>query len=377
MASTNPPAKPSKKPSEKASASDPTLSGPSSESVKLSKFDNKTDENNTSASKSSKPVKPASKPAAKPTESRSGPKPAGKPPHRPKAKGAGISFGTAASLAVLAALIGGAIGWMGPKIFDPANAAPAQAISKNTSAVAELNTEAAVLAQSTSALRGEVDSLQSAAAVLPGHSQSIAQMQEVLSQLMAEDIEADRAAALTPLAMRLDALETVLVPEGEVDGDAADGAIASTTALLDRLTALESRLESLLAQPPVSREPSILTYRVPSNPDSQADAQTAEKPAAPKDVPYDFVAAFPKAAMLKALEVQSRNREEPSWLRKILSKHVQTDDVSAAQTRAVIDKAYDLTVKGDIPAAVSQLETLNPTLRAAAHQWLIEAKKVR
>lgn len=361
----------SKKPdtSEKSKKIEPK-SKAKSDPVKLSRFGDKP------KAEPAETPKNTSRPSPARAELLSKSRPKATKSPQPKKTGAGVSFPSAALMALIAALAGGAIGWMGPKIFDPANAAPAQAILENSTAIAALSSQSSDLQNTAQSLRSGLTSLEATTAAVPGLSGDVTQLQNAVAELVAKDIDAERAAAIDPLQTRLDALETLMTPEGEVDEDVVSEANVRASALLERITTLETTLEQLRAQPPVDMAPSVLTYSVPSKDAGPLGSQTAEE-ALENDVQFDFVANFPKQAMLSALTVQSRNREEPSWLRKLLSKHVQTDDVSDAQARDVIDQAFALTVKGDILAAVEKIETLNPTLRAAAHQWLIEAKKLR
>ena len=79
--------------------------------------------------------------------------------------------------------------------------------------------------------------------------------------------------------------------------------------------------------------------------------------------------------MLAAMTAQKASQKDPSWIRKLLGSHVQSDDDKSAQTRASIDASHGAALRGDIKAAIDIIETLNPTVRASAHQWMIEAKK--
>lgn len=306
------------------------------------------------------PVKPSDKPAAK-SPARPDAKAKSKPAPKLKKAKSGVSFPAAFIMSVIAASAGAAGGWMLPKVFDPANAAPAQAITKNAQAIKTANQNISGLSQTAQTLQSGLSSVTSEVQSRAGQSADIDALNQAVTQLQSVDIAADRAAAMEPMMARVDALETLITPEGEDTGVASQ--------LLERLTALETRLEDLQAAPPVSMEPVVLSYSTPDT-----DPAPAENIAADTGEDYDLVANFPRAAMLQALSVQSQNTQEPSWLRKILSKHVQTGDVSTASARDAINDAQSLVVSGDIAGAVTVIEGLNPTLRAAAHTWMIEAK---
>lgn len=306
-------------------------------------------------------------------------------PKTPKVKKdlSGVSFPLALGMSVIAALAGGVGGWMGPKIFDPANAAPAEAITRNASKIADLDSGLTAANREAATLKTRVSSAEKTLNARSGQAKLITELQSSVSELSAIDHAAQRDAVMEPVIMRLGAIETIITPpsleEGEVDEDAVEGAQAGVSALLSRIDALETQLSDMRAQPPVSLEPAILSYTTPA--EGSDDSEANDVPAK-ADVPdaldsYSLIENFPRDAMLKALSIQSQNTEQPSWLRRIIGKHVQTDDLTAADSKAAVLKAERLTRAGDIDGAITQIESLNPTLRAAAHGWLIEAKKQR
>jgi len=306
---------------------------------------------------------PAVKAATVKPEPKSKPKP--KLSKKTVAKTA-VSFPAALVMSVLAAAAGAAGGWILPKVFDPSNAAPAQAITQNTKAIAQATKTANQSAQAAQTLRGDLKVLSDDISSRAGQAVEIASLKTQIAQMQSVDIAAQRAAAIDPMTARIDALETIITPEGEDTGVA--------TQLLERLTALETRLTELQATPPVSMEPTVLSYSNGGVLGDDTDENPAIEPAAPKAEQYDLVANFPRDSMLKALTVQSQNTQEPSWLRKLIGKHIQADDLSAAEARASVLKAHAMIKSGDTAGAVAVIETLNPTLRAAAHAWMIEAK---
>lgn len=323
-----------------------------------------------------KAAKPEPKPSVKKTASPKTPK--------PKKDGRGVSFPLAFGMSVLAAIAGGVGGWMGPKIFDPANAAPAEAITRNASKIANLDTSLAAASRETGTLKTRLSSAESSLNARSGQADLIADLQASVDALSAIDHSADRAAAMDPVVTRLGAIETIITPvnsetgEAEIDGEAVENAQAGVSALLTRIDALETQLSEMRAQPPVSLEPAILSYTTPAEGPEGDAAETEDKTETSSVTDsYNLIDNFPRDAMLKALSIQSQNTEQPSWLRRIIGKHVQTDDLTIADSKAVILQSERLTRAGDIDGAIAQIESLNPTLRAAAHGWLIEAKKQR
>lgn len=307
--------------------------------------------------------KAGAKPGAKPA-SKAAPKPAKvKPPRKPKPARSGVGLPAVLLLSVLAAGAGAAGGWMLPKIFDPANAAPAQAITTNTQMLKSAQTDIDNIKGTTNRLRKDLGGVAEVIQSRSSQGADIETLQNTVREIQAIDNAAELAAVTDPMTARIDALETLITPEGEDTGVASQ--------LLARIKALETRLAELQATPPVSTEPIVLSYSTPAK--TEADAASANMAEPTKT--YDLVANFPRQAMLSALAVQSQNQDEPSWLRKIIGKHIQTDDLSAADARETVLKAENLVSKGAITEAIALIETLNPTLRAAAHQWMIEAKK--
>lgn len=306
-------------------------------------------------------------------------------PKSPKVKKdrSGVSFPLALGMSVLAAIAGGVGGWMGPKIFDPANAAPADAITRNASKIAELSTDLATTNREAATVKTRLSSAEKTLNARSGQAELITELQANVSELSAIDHAADRSAVIDPVITRLGAIETIITPpnleEGEVDGEAVEAAQAGVSALLSRIDALETQLTEMRAQPPVSLEPAILSYTTPAEGPNDSAATKDEETPEPADAQdsYSLIDNFPRDAMLKALSIQSQNTEQPSWLRRIIGKHVQTDDLTAADSKAAVLKAERLTRAGDIDGAITLIESLNPTLRAAAHGWLIEAKKQR
>jgi len=290
-------------------------------------------------------------------------------PKTPKVKKeSGVSFPLALGMSVIAALAGGVGGWMGPKIFDPANAAPAEAITRNASKLTDMDNRLTATIRDADTLKTRMSSAEETLNARSGQAKLITELQASVSDLSGVDHSADRAAAMEPVVTRLGALETIITPDGEVDGEAVEGAQAGVSALLSRIDALETQLADMRAQPPVSLEPAILSYTTPAEgaEDAAANAES-ESEVTSETQTYSLIDNFPRDAMLKALSIQSQNTEQPSWLRRMIGKHVQTDDLTVADSKAAVLKAEGLTRAGDIDGAITQIESLNPPLRAAAH----------
>lgn len=347
-----------------------------------------------------KPVKPdAVKGSEKP--SAAGPKPARKavkvkPPRKPKSGGIGVP--ALLLFSVLAAGIGGAIGWLGPQYFDPANAAPAQAITQNAAQMktmsADMRAQEQVVSDLTST-QSRMDSQLSALADLQGRLSAAEQEVAALRQA-----QSDIAAAQ---AQRLDLVEGLITPDDNPD--------AAPSALAQKLSDLEGQMAALKLAA-MTAEPVVISYdkntasmddeadaisaaplgsapmeetalkplsesESESGPQSEPEPQSETEPQSEPQASYDFAANFPKAEMLAALKAQTENLPEPSWLRRTLQKHVQSDAIPQPDARAVIDKAEAKMRAGDITGAAQLIETLNPTLRAAAYEWLLEARKLR
>jgi hypothetical protein len=275
---------------------------------------------------------------------------------------------------LLAATIGGGAGWIGPKIFDPANAAPAGAITRQAERISAIAVRATALEAARKQLSTDVTNLQDNVRAIPALTVDVSEQQAQISALSANELITNPDAIFAPLTARIDAVETLLAPEGETDAKRVDGAAGRASDLLARISALEEKLETLQAAPPQSREPVVLSYSSPEQADASASKPRPLK-TGPADAPYDLGANFPKQAMLAAMSTQKATQKDPSWIRKLLGRHVQSDDDSAAKIRADIERAHAHALRGDIKDAINIIETLNPTVRAAAHQWMIDAKK--
>lgn len=70
-------------------------------------------------------------------------------------------------------------------------------------------------AKSTTALRGEVNAITGEINNRAGQGAAITDLQKQVTDIQAIDIAAERAAAIDPVTARVDALETIITPEGE------------------------------------------------------------------------------------------------------------------------------------------------------------------
>lgn len=295
-----------------------------------------------------------------------------------KAPRSGTSLRTVFIFSALAALIGGAIGALVPRVLDPANAAPAQAIISNQAKLSDLDAQ---LSSQQAIVRTIETDLADANNTLGNISRLSARLQGVEQTLEAQaqiDVSAERAQALAPLSAKLDAMETLMADEDMPEG--------APSALLSRLDALEGQIEDLRVSLATIPPSATLSYRESNEGEKSElsssdlrDAEPGPKPmVGPGDVrlqTYDLLGNFPRTQMLAALELQEEAGANPSWLRRLFSKHIEVRDTNELNARAVIDRAESLTRLGDIDAAISAIEGLNPALRAAAQPWIIQAKK--
>jgi len=171
----------------------------------------------------------------------------------------------------------------------------------------------------------------------------------------------------TKLEARLDALET----KTEEQADAAQ-----LTPALDIPSDLENRLAELEAQALVAAS---------ANPDDTAVEDSAlmaevietlesrvtilENAAATRpEVERIAVLAFPKAAMLKAIEGDT----EGGFMKKTLSRHVRVKGDNDPQT--LIEEIEADIAKGDLDTAAKKYERLPDPVRAAGRAWYESVK---
>ena len=141
-------------------------------------------------------------------------------------------------------------------------------------------------------LSNAVTNLQSNVRDIPAMAQNIAEQKTAIAAINSNTIITDPASLLAPITGRIDAVETLLAPQGKPDDKAIGDAQASASALLERITALEGKLEALRAAPPQSREPVVLSYSTPQNANGEtpAEGQSADAPVSA----YDLAANFSK-----------------------------------------------------------------------------------
>ena len=313
-------------------------------------------------------------------------------PKGPKGERKGVGAPFVVLCSVVAAMIGGTAGFYGPKLLDPANAAPAQAITQNTEQIKTMQmalddqskTLAAIMQQNT-----QISEMARQGASLAPRLEQAETALSALEAMQSEDSQRG--------SERLDLIESLV--------SSSDDPQAGAAALAKSLEDMQAQIAALKIAA-ATAEPAVISYESApsvsgqnSETDIEGESVSEAKPdavesvaalegvdsekLAPQDAAtqpvetYDFVANFPKEKMLAALRAQEQNTPKPSWLRRTLQKHVQSDDSPLVNARRVIDEAQALTNQGDILAAADKLQTLNPTLRAAAHMWLTEARKLR
>ena len=316
--------------------------------------------------------KPSSKKVAKP-----------KTPKKPKSPKSGVSIGTVALCSLLAAGIGGAIGWLGPQYFGGAenSAVMAQLQSRVTAAEAQIKSQKQSLTatQSDASRVSEIDGLR-------------AQMRTVSGAVDENAAAIERAASQrSDLAARMDVTEAML---GE------DGA-TKPSIVLERIDAIEATVTEMAARPVTEAAPKGLVITAPSvisyetagtaktaevkegiKPDASATAveanpitaQITPAPSAPKVADYDFIGNFPRAAMLAAVESDAAPTESKNWFKRKLDEHMQSGASEAQNARRDITRAEQLTQRGDIAAAVNLIKRQSPAVQKSAKAWLTAAE---
>lgn len=313
-----------------------------------------------------------------------------RPEPKGERKGVGAPFVVLCS--AVAAMIGGAAGFYGPKLLDPANAAPAQAITQNIEQIKTMQMALDDQSKTLTAIKKQNAQISEMAQQGASLAPRLEQAETALSTLEAVQSENTQREA-----ERLDLIESLV--------SSSDDPQAGAVALAQSLEEMQAQIAALKLSA-ATAEPAVISYEsAPSNPVQDSDTsregedvseaqpddvegeaalegvdseKAAPQEAAAKPVEtYDFVANFPKEKMLAALLAQEQNTPKPSWLRRTLQKHVQSESAPQVNARRVIDEAQALTAQGDILSAADKLQTLNPTLRAAAHMWLTEARKLR
>lgn len=334
------------------------------------------------------------------------PKKAVKPkaPKKPKPPKSGVSIGTVALCSLLAAGIGGAIGWLGPHYYNSSgeDAALAQLQSRLTAAEAQIKTQN----QSLSAAQSDVSRV--------SEIDGLAAQMKTVSGAVDDNSAAIKAAA----AQRVEFAERMEVTQAMLGEDAS----AKPNIILERIEAMEAKVTEIAARPAaqpapkglVITAPSVISYETAGTAKttqikdaaaaekaSTPETETEEKPqpktqtpsaievvpstvqaalgspastaAATKVITYDFVGNFPRAAMLAVVEVEAAPEKSKNWFKRKLDEHMQSGASEAQNARRDILRAEELTRRGDITAAATLIKRQSPAVQTSARAWLTAA----
>ena len=327
------------------------------------------------------PDKASPKKAAKPTA-----------PRKPKAQKSGVSIATVALCSLLAAGIGGAIGWLGPQYYNSSddNAVMAELQSRLTAAEAQIKTQQQRLAEA----RSDV----SAAPDIEGLRAQIRTVSGAVDENAAAIEMA--ASARSDMAARMDLTEAMLGEEDSVQPNL----------ILERIDAMEAKVTEMAARPSegggskglIITEPSVISYETagtaktaavsdaatpqggastepPNNAArNKGDVEPASTQAAAALAPtkisdYDFIGNFPRAAMLAAVKSDVAPSESKNWFKRQLDQHMQSGTSEAESARRDIARAEELTKRGDIAGAVELIKGQSPAVQTSAKAWLTAA----
>lgn len=284
----------------------------------------------------------------------------------------GISRPSALLLSLLAALVGGAMGWGGPVLFG-GQGAKTQALQTSLE-----QTQADLTAAKT-----EQDKLADTLATIQGTSRTQASSNiSLVDQLSAledqvqklQDAQpADPSEALAALEEHVSKLSTLSVGENE-DGTAQVDLLGlierldtlEAGELSSRVDALEAKTSDISAKPTAFPEPDTTPIELPP-------AETGKSAAEALNA---LIETFPRTKMLVTVEAQkAQAAKKPSWIQRTLSRHIKTHDDQKIDPVGTINAAEAELKRGEINAALKLMGELNPPVRAIAAEWMGAAKK--
>ena len=289
----------------------------------------------------------------------------------------GISRASAVLLAFLSSLIGGAIGWGGPILFDRVDET-ANLRTEMQAAMGSANTQAQsdreVLQSLRKTIRQQAERTQqletNGRALLDMQTGQLKTLGEINTKLEQYPEKTNQIAALQE---RLNVLEAGI---GDGKGDAK-----GVQAILDRFNALEreqKRMADLLtafdANEMIAEQDEKAKEALPEA--FQKPEQTTDAEYDKSEILKNLVETFPRAKMLGAVRVQEDlASKKPSWLQRTLSKHVKIRDEEMPAPLITVNAAEAALQKGQIKQALDEIAKLNPPVRAAAADWVNAAKK--
>ncbi|MBL4870475.1 MAG: hypothetical protein JKX72_05935 [Robiginitomaculum sp.] len=299
------------------------------------------------------------------------------PKEKAKTHQKGISRAGAVFLALLATLMGGSIGWLGPAMFK--STSQTDAITQTVAALqADLNTQTKArktIEQTLKTLQNRIKTNTGNTAKLGATVSEQSQNIDVLTNAQADNNQgndnfASLESNLLDLTNKVDAQLALNMKDG------ATGAGANT--LLTRLSALESQITELqksqietvssVGFPSASAEPIDL-------PDTHASKTLSENDRT--EILRVLVESFPRKEMLAAVEAQQKIAlKKPSWLQKTLSKHIKVRDDNTPPL-TIINSVEAAIKAGRIEDALAGIKKLNPPVRAMTIDWVIAAKQAQ
>lgn len=284
----------------------------------------------------------------------------------------GISRASAVLLALLAAITGGAIGWLGPTMFR--NTGVTDALDQTVQAIqVDLKSETS----KRMALETALESAQQS------NTQTTKQLQESISlqkQQLTSLSERNNDTELSKIISNQNTLKERLDAQEALSGQTTDEGELNVGAqvLLERIANLETQLTDLQNTiqtqdiapefPKLSTEPINLPH---DKMDGGLSAQERD------DVLQTLIKSFPRDKMLVAVQAQAKiASKKPSWLQNVLSRHVKVrDDNTPALT--TINTAETALKNGQIEEALVQIKKLNPPIRVVAKEWVAAATKAQ
>jgi hypothetical protein len=294
----------------------------------------------------------------------------------PAATAKGISRASAVLLALMASLVGGAIGWGGPILFGNSD----QKTDALQSALTQTQAELSQATKDRQALGARLDQLQTDARAKGSATKNVTQqllaLQAELDELKARPVAVDNSTALEELKTSVSTLTEFSVEEGETQNlldlinrlEALEQQTPTDEDLTARLDTLETDFKAFGEREPVAVFPKPDTTPI--------EIPTVNSEQDQRDALQVLIDSFPRTKMLEAVKAQEiLATKKPSWLQRMLSRHVKVRDDDQSKPADVIDQAETALKGGKIAEAIRLINTLNPPVKAVAADWITAAKK--